>query len=150
MLTPSKSGNSEIRHLWWLIISGTSLKEITDDRVQMNKNQNISSYKSYVIAAKCIEWSTHSCKMYQVKSSKTDSLPSCIMGDAERRPSKWENWHLYPPLSKNLNYFWLVNLFKWFHSRSSGFNEVLRLGTKECAYKPVFDVVMHSNKMTGP
>ena len=46
--------------------------------------------------------------------------PSCSMGDAERRPSKWDNSCLYPPLSKNQNCFWLVNLFAWLHSRSPG------------------------------
>ena len=44
--------------------------------------------------------------------------PSCTMRVAEWRQVKEENLCFYPPLSKNQNCFWLVNLFSWLHSRS--------------------------------
>ena len=49
---------------------------------------------------------------------KADSLPKLHHGRCWAAPKQLKKLTLCPPLSKNQNYSWLVNLFTWIHSPS--------------------------------
>ena len=54
----------------------------------------------------------------QVNGNKAGSLPELHLGRRSVAPQEVRKLAFFPPLSKNQNCFWLVNLFTWLHSRS--------------------------------
>ena len=67
----------------------------------------------------CLHFQTFSnLSTYQVNGSKPGSLPELHPGRRWVAPQQVRKLAFFPPLSKNQNCIWLVNLFTWLHSRS--------------------------------